>query len=155
MLASPLRPFADSLATTFAEKLRCDLSLRECAPLARLHGVNVLVGLGGPMSATLVLSLGDQVARRAASTMFMIEADGINDDVVDSVSELAGQVVAIASPQMPNFGFQPSLPSVIVARNCLLRFASDVACLAATAETPWGPASLQLTLALVPHWVAG
>src|SRR5581483_5936563 len=109
MLGSPLRPFADSLAATFNERLHCDLTLRESAPLTRLHGVNVLVGLGGPMSGTLLISLADQVARRAASSMFMIETDGVNDDVVDSVAELASQVVALASPQMPNFGFQPGL----------------------------------------------
>jgi CheY-specific phosphatase CheX len=155
MLASPLRPFVDSLAATFNERLHCDLSLHESAPLARLHGINVLIGLGGPMSGTLVLSLSEQVARRAASSMFLIEADEVNDDVVDSVAELAHQVAAMASPQMPNFGFQPGLPCVMMGRNCRLRFTSDVACLAATGETPWGPAALQLTLALVPHWVAG
>jgi CheY-specific phosphatase CheX len=155
MLASPLRPFVESLAATFNEKLRCDLSLRESAPLSRLHGVNVVVGLGGPMSGTLVISLGDQVALRAASSMFLVETDGIDDDVIDSVAELAKQVVTLASPQMPNYAFQAGLPCVMVGRNCRLRFTSDVACLAAQGETPWGPAALQLTLALVPHWVAG
>ena len=155
MLASPLRPFVESLAATFNEKLHCDLSLRDSAPLSRLHGINVVVGLGGPMSGTLVLSLGEQVALRAASSMFLVETDGIDDDVIDSVAELASQVVALASPQMPNYGFQAGLPCVMVGRNCRLRFTSDVACLAAQGETPWGPAALQLTLALVPHWVAG
>jgi CheY-specific phosphatase CheX len=153
MVGVPLRPLVDALSRTVAETLGCEISLREASP-PRLYEVSAIVTLSGRLSGTLVISFSEYVALRAASNMLLVESDGINDDVVDSVAELANHVVAEFNAGGHGFELHAGSPSVVMGRNHRVRFPSTVEAVAAVGDTRWGPIALQLALDSVPQLAA-
>jgi chemotaxis protein CheX len=157
MRAEHINPFIASLANAFQTMLGCEVrrgpvSLKNSStPKFEISGI---IGLSGKAIGTVVLSLSESVALKAASTMLMCETTKIDADVVDAVGELTNVVAGGAKAQLEQYSLQVSLPSVITGRDHEVRFPSDVAPVCVPFETDWGHLSLEVGLAPVRSEVA-
>lgn len=147
-----INPFLTALASTFETMLGCtierkELSLKSCN--TPHHEVSGIVGLSGQAVGTVVLSLSENVALKAASTMLMTEATEVDNDVVDAVGELANMVAGAAKAQLEQFHLSISLPNVITGRGHEVRFPSNVTPIVIEYESCWGPLALEVGLSEV------
>ena len=157
MRAEYINPFIASLKNTFRTMLACearrsDISLK---PDGRAtHSVSGVVGLSGKAVGTVVLSLSEQVALKAASTLLLTEATRINDDVLDAVGELTNMVAGGAKAKLEDLDLMASLPNVITGRNHEIHFPSNVTPICISFDTQWGKLSLEVGMAPVPQHAA-
>lgn len=152
MKAEYVNPFIASLGTVFRTMLQCEVKrgsvhLKDrCSPNYPISGV---IGLSGLAVGTVVLSMSEQVAKKAASTMLMADCQEINADVLDAVGELTNMVAGRAKSQLEELQLSVSLPNIITGQDHEVRFPSNVIPLCVPFETPWGPLTLEVGLAPV------
>lgn len=147
-----INPFIASLNNVFLTMLdrevrRGTISLKDgnCPE----YEVSGTIGLSGKAIGTVVLSLSENVALKAASTMLLSERTEIDADVVDAVGELTNVVAGGAKAKLEEYELSSSLPNVITGRNHCIHFPSDVTPICVPFETDWGPLALEVGLALV------
>jgi chemotaxis protein CheX len=143
-----LNCFLGSVSRTFATQLGCvvhpgQLTLERVKPPA----ISAIIGLSGKTIGTLVLHFSEKLAVKAAGAMLLVQTDGINDDVVDTVAELAALVAAAVRVDLAEFDLTPTVPTVITGRHHRVRFPSNITPLAIPCQTMWGPLGLEIGLA--------
>lgn len=144
-----VNPFIKSLANTFDVMLqqkvtRGDLELK--SNFCPLHPVSGIIGLSGKATGTVVLSLSEVVALKAASTMLMTELSVIDDDVTDAVGELVNMVTGGAKAELEAYNLSISLPGVVTGKNHSVNFPSKVTPICVPFSTEWGPLALEVGL---------
>jgi chemotaxis protein CheX len=144
-----INPFIASLTHTFRTMLECEVqrgqpSLKD--DKTPKYDVSGIIGLSGKAIGTVVLSLSEAVALKAASTMLMSEITSINADVVDAVGELTNVIAGGAKAQLEEYHMSVSLPNVITGRNHEIRFPSTITPICVPFDTVWGPLSLEVGL---------
>jgi len=117
------------------------------AGTCRTHDVHVVIGLTGRAAGTLVISLSEHAALKLASSMLLVEADRVNDDVVDALGEIAAAIVRGANHETCEY--TASLPSVVTGARHRIQFPSNVSSSVQFYATPWGIMRLELALAPV------
>ena len=150
MQAEYINPFITSLNRTFLTMLECEVRRGKItlkSDNAPWHDVSGIVGLSGRAIGTVVISLSQSVALKAASVMLMHEKSEIDDEVVDAVGELANMVAGGAKSEFEEYQLMASLPNVITGRNHEVRFPSNVAPICVPFETDWGTLSLEVGFA--------
>lgn len=153
MKAEHINPFLTALSNAFDTMLGCKVSrgaihLKE--DHAPMHEVSGIIGLSGKTVGTVVLSLSEGVALKAASAMLMCEADAIDGDVIDAVGELANMVAGAAKAELEEYELSVSLPNVITGTGHEVRFPSNVRPICVPFSTEWGELTLEVGLAPVP-----
>jgi len=147
-----INPFIASLNNTFLTMLQCEvrrgeISLKDdSSPKYEISGI---IGLSGKAIGTVVLSLSEAVALKAASTMLLSERTEIDADVVDAVGELTNMVAGGAKAELEEYEMMVSLPNVVTGRDHNIRFPSDVAPICVPFQTQWGPLSVEVGFAPV------
>lgn len=145
-----INPFIASLGNAFLTMLGCEvhrgqITLKsDATPRYDISGV---IGLSGKAVGTVVLSLSEAVALRAASTMLMCDLQEINADVIDAVGELTNMVAGGAKAELEEYDLRVSLPNVITGRNHDVRFPSDVPPICVPFQTEWGSLALEVGFA--------
>lgn len=157
MKAEYINPFVKSLVNAFDTMVSCEvrrtgLSLKDHT--VPRHEISGVIGLSGNAIGTVVLSLSEQVALKAASTLLMAEYTELNDDVVDAVGELTNVVAGAAKAELEQFDLSISLPNVITGKGHEVRFPSNVSPICVLFDCPWGELSLEVGLAEVSAPVA-
>ena len=109
-----------------------------------LHPVSGIIGISGKAVGTIVLSMTQQVAIKAASTMLMTELEKVDDDVLDAVGELTNMVCGAAKAKLEQFHLQMSLPNVISGTSCMLHFPQNSHPLNIPFRCDWGQLALQV-----------
>lgn len=151
MRVEHINPFIRALQKAFHTMLGCEvergaISLkRDMAPAYHVSGV---IGLSGRALGTVVLSLSEEVAMKAASEMLMAEMTTINADVIDAIGELTNMVAGAAKAELEAYELMVSLPNVITGRDHEVRFPSNVTPICVPFSTRWG--SLVLEVGLTP-----
>jgi chemotaxis protein CheX len=149
-----INPFITSLCNAFRTMLDCDVE-REPITLKDSHvpkyPVSGVVGLSGNAVGTVVLSLSESVALKAASVMLMAEATSLDADVIDAVGELANMVAGAAKAELEEYHLMVSLPNVITGANHEVRFPSNVRPICVPFKTEWGPLALEVGFTPVPQ----
>jgi chemotaxis protein CheX len=152
MRAEFITPFLDSLSKVIGIALPGELHVGTLSiESRRLYDVTATVGLSGKAIGTLVISLSESLAIHLAAKMLLVETDGLNDDVIDAVGEVAMQVASGAAQDLAEFEMTATLPCVVTGRQHRLRFPSDVRPLMARCETAWGPLLVEVALAAAPQ----
>ncbi len=149
MQVEHINPFVAALKNTFETMLSCEarrgnLAVKQNAQAA--HDVSGVIGLSGKAVGTVVVSFSTQVALKAASTMLMMEATQIDDDVIDAVGELTNMVAGAAKAELEEYDLMVSLPNVITGPAHEVHFPSEVTPIIIAFETDWGPISLEVGL---------
>ena len=153
MKAEYINPFITAVDNAFRTMLNCEVKRGELT-LKTTHepgfDISGVIGLSGKAVGTVVLSLSEDVALKAASVMLMIEATEIDDDVVDAIGELANMVAGAAKSELEEYELSVSLPNVITGRGHEIRFPSNVTPICVPFESPWGPLTLEVGLDTSP-----
>ncbi len=117
-----INPFIESLlvnlekvAALKAEKQELGVA-KEAKTTADISGI---IGLGGEIVGSAVLSFPKSIALSVASAMFMDELKDINDDVKDAIGEFTNIVIGNARNQLVNAGMNVTIstPTIIVGRD--------------------------------------
>jgi len=152
MRAEHINPFISSLKNVLRTMLSCEARRGEIAlkqDNRAAHSVSGIIGLSGMAVGTVVLSLSEAVALKAAATMLMAEATEINDDVLDAVGELTNMVAGGAKAALEKYHLLVSLPSVVTGIGHEVHFPSNVTPISIAFDTDWGPLTLEVGLAPV------
>ena len=152
MQAEYINPFIASLSNAFQTMLGCEVergAITLKSNTSPKHEVSGIIGLSGKAVGTVVLSLSESVALKAASTMLMCEVNEINEDVVDAVGELTNMVAGAAKAELEEYELAVSLPNVITGRDHEVRFPSNVQPICVPFKTQWGSLALEVGLASV------
>ncbi len=142
-----INPFIVSLCNAFRTMLGCEV---QRGPLALknnatpVHPVSGVIGLSGRAIGTVVLSLSESVALKAASVMLMAENTTVNDDVIDAVGELTNMVAGAAKSELEEYQLMVSLPNVVTGADHTIRFPSNITPLCVPFDTDWGPLTLEV-----------
>lgn len=117
-----INPFIESILENIekmtqikAEKQSLSVSKNE-TPFSDISGI---IGLGGEVKGSAVISFPTKLALAVASAMFMEELPEINDEVKDAIGEFANIIVGNARNKLVNSGLQVqiSTPTIIVGKN--------------------------------------
>jgi chemotaxis protein CheX len=157
MRAEYINPFITSVKNAFKTMLSCDVE-RGAACLkddsCPRYLVSGVIGLSGQAVGTVVLSLSEEVALKAASTMLMMESNTVDEDVLDAVGELTNVVAGAAKAELEEYQLQVSLPNVITGQGHDVHFPSNVTPICVPFDSPWGGLSLEVGLAAINAPVA-
>lgn len=154
MRAEYINPFITSLCNAFRTMLECEvergpISLKETnVPRYCISGV---IGLSGNAVGSVVLSLSEDVAIKAAGVMLATEVNSVDADVIDAVGELTNMVAGAAKSELEEYQLMVSLPSVVTGENHEIRFPSNVRPICVPFQSQWGPLSLEVGFTPVPQ----
>ena len=109
-----------------------------------IYPVSGIIGLSGKARGTLVLSMEESVALKAASTMLMTEMSIVDDDVMDAVGELTNMVCGTAKAKLAEYSLSMSLPNVIYGKECRLHFPQGSHQILIPFKCEWGALALQV-----------
>ncbi len=142
-----INPVISGLDKTFETMLQCHierLGLGLMENNLALHPVSGIIGISGKGVGTVVLSMSESVAIKAASTMLMCELSEVDDDVMDAVGELTNMVCGDAKARLEKFQLSMSLPNVLCGTNCRLHFPQNARPISIPFKCAWGPLALQI-----------
>ncbi|PQO45341.1 chemotaxis protein CheX [Blastopirellula marina] len=151
-----INPFIRSTTNTFETMLGCSIH-RDKLCLAdqvnERYEVSGIIGLTGRVQGSAVVLLSHDVAVNAAAAMLMMEPsefDGLSNDVIDAVGEIANMVAGSAKAELEELQLSISLPNVVVGHPPDVRFPSEVKPIAVTFACPWGPMALKVGFTPLP-----
>lgn len=108
--------------------------------------VSGIIGLTGKAKGAAVISLGRETAIRCTERLLGRRPPTVNADVRDAVGEMANIVAGGAKAQMQQLKLSVSLPSIIIGRNHLTNFPSNITPVCVPFQCELGPVSLQVGL---------
>jgi len=154
MRAEYINPFIVSLGNAFRTMLDCEVHrgpLMLKGQQTQRYGISGIIGLSGKAIGMVVLSLSDELAKKATSVMLLCETEEINADVIDAVGELTNMVAGAAKAELAEFDLMVSLPNVVTGEDHDIRFPSNVTPICVPFATDWGDLVLEVGLAPVPE----
>ncbi|PQO37281.1 chemotaxis protein CheX [Bremerella cremea] len=151
-----INPFIRSTTNTFDTMLGCPIKrdkLCMADQVKEKYEVSGVIGLSGRAQGSVIVSLSHEVAIQAAAAMLMMdpsEFDGLSDDVIDAVGEIANMVAGSAKAELEEYNLSISLPNVVVGHPPDIRFPSEVKPIVVTFSCPWGPMALKVGFTPLP-----
>lgn len=142
-----INPVIAGLEEAFSTMLSCKIERVGLGLMENnqaLHPVSGIIGISGKGVGTVVLSMSESVALKAASTMLMTDLTEIDDDVMDAVGEITNMVCGGAKAKLEQFQLHMSLPNVLCGQNCRLHFPQNSHPISIPFKCEWGPLALQI-----------
>jgi chemotaxis protein CheX len=150
MKAEQINPFIASTVNVFSTMLSCPLE--RGTPYLRGQRepqdfqVTGIIGLTGRASGTVVLTMTQNVAVRAAEAVLGTAYEQISADVVDMVGELTNMIAGSAKAQLESLDMSVSLPTVITGSSHAVQFPSKAPQICVPFQSPWGALCLEVGL---------
>ncbi len=115
-----INPFVDAVKNVFDTML--DLAVEVGAPTIKKNpvpdfDVSSIIGLSGPVSGCVAISLSKELALIMAGAMLDETFKELDDDCTDALGEFANMVIGNAKSEFPDQNAAISPPSVIVGRH--------------------------------------
>jgi chemotaxis protein CheX len=112
-------------------------------------GVVSLIGLAGPWTGAGSLSCSPALACRMCSQMLMMQAEAVDDEVLDAMAELTNMVIGgVKNDLEPHTGpLGLSIPTVIYGRNFQMKGGAGAAWITVPFECDGEPLLVRLCLA--------
>ena len=142
-----INPVITGLEEAFNTMLNCKIERMGLGLMENnqaLHPVSGIIGISGKGVGTVVLSMSETVAIKAASTMLMTELTEVDDEVMDAVGEITNMVCGGAKAKLEQFHLSMSLPNVLCGSNCRLHFPQNAHPISIPFKCAWGPLALQI-----------
>ena len=142
-----INPVISGLEETFSTMLACKLERVGLGLMENnqaLHPVSGIIGISGKGVGTIVLSMSESVAIKAASTMLLTELSAVDDEVMDAVGEITNIVCGGAKARLEQFQLSMSLPNVLYGNNCRLHFPQNSRPISIPFKCAWGALALQI-----------
>ena len=143
-----INPVISSLEEIFETMLNCKiartgLALKENS--TTLHPVSGIIGVHGKTAiGTVVLTMTESVALKAASTLLMMEMTEPDEDVMDAVGELTNMVAGATKAKLSRYNLAMGLPSVFYGNNCRIHFPANAHPIVIPFQSPWGGLALEV-----------
>ena len=143
-----INPVIASLEETFDTMLNCKLTrvglmLKENN--TALHPISGIIGVNGKQAVgTVVLTMTETVALKAASTLLMTELTEANEDVMDAVGELTNMVSGATKAKLSRYNMSMGLPSVFHGSNCRIHFPANAHPIVIPFQSAWGSLALEV-----------
>lgn len=143
-----INPVISSLEETFETMLNCKitrvgLSLKESN--TALHPISGIIGIHGKTAVgTVVLTMTENVALKAASTLLMMDVTEPDEDVMDAVGELTNMVAGATKAKLAQYHLAMGLPNVFHGDNCRIHFPANAHPIVIPFQSPWGPLALEV-----------
>jgi chemotaxis protein CheX len=147
----------DCIRTSVDQVFTTMLGAQPAAGEATLHsnapepsdGVVSLIGLAGPWTGAGSISCSPTLACRLCSQMLMMEAESVDDEVLDAMAELTNMVIGgVKNDLEPRLGpLGLSIPTVIYGRNFQMKGGSAAAWITAPFECDGEPMLVRLCIA--------
>lgn len=147
MDVSFINHFINSTANVFNMMLSCPITRTSLAlkfDHEPAHEVSSVIGMSGYDTGSVVLSLSEELACRAAGQMLLDDFHEITAEVADAVGELSNMIAGGAKAQMAHLELQLGLPNVIVGRSHRVYFPGSVRPVSVGFATPWGPMAIDV-----------
>ncbi|MCL2624934.1 MAG: chemotaxis protein CheX, partial [Planctomycetaceae bacterium] len=107
--------------------------------------ISGIIGINGKQAVgTVVLTMSESVAYKAASTLLMVDVNEPNEDVMDAVGELTNMVAGATKAKLSRYNMSMGLPSVFHGNNCRIHFPANAHPLAIPFQSPWGALALEV-----------
>ena len=145
-----INPFVTSTHSVFSTMLGCTLDrgeLRIASNFHPQHEISGIIGLSGDSSGSVVVSMESNVALQASAVLVGEAADEVNEFVIDTVGELTNMIAGQAKCKLKSPSMEIALPTVIVGKNHMIRFGSDIQPITIPFECEWGKISIEVGFA--------
>ena len=143
-----INPVINSLEETFDTMLNCKIArvgLMLMENNTALHPISGIIGINGKQAVgTVVLTMSETVALKAASTLLMMDVTETNEDVMDAVGELTNMVAGATKAKLSKYCLTMGLPSVFHGSNCRIHFPANAHPIVIPFQSPWGALALQV-----------
>lgn len=141
MRAEYINPFILSTIDVFDTMAGCSLSrgnpfLKEGTQPE--HEITGIIGYTGHAEGCVVISLSLQLALKAASVMLDREANVVDQDVVDTVGELANMIAGQAKKHLESLELRVSLPTVMTGKSHSIGYPRGVVPICIPFTSTWG-----------------
>ena len=148
-----INPFITSTISVFDTMLGCKLSRKD--PYVKgspspEHEISGIIGLSGKAKGTVVLSLSEEAALKAASAMMGEPVEELNADVIDAVGEMTNMIAGGAKAQLEKLEMNLSIPNVITGKGHTVEFPRDATPICIPFECPWGLVTVEFGLVEQP-----
>lgn len=118
-----------------------------------LYEVSSIIGLTGPVSGSVVVSLSKQLSLELASALAGERITELNDDCTDALGEIANMIAGSAKAKFPSDGTSISIPSVVVGKH-KVAYPKGLPTISIPCETSTGRLAVDVTLKEVATPVA-
>ena len=143
-----INPVIAGLEDVFKTMLNCKIERTGLGLMENnqaLYPVSGIIGIGGMGVGTVVLSMQQSVALKAAGVMLMMDdLKEVNDDVLDAVGELTNMVCGEAKAKLAQYHLSISLPNILCGEGCWLHFPQHSSPISIPFSCPWGLLALQI-----------
>lgn len=141
MKAAYINPFILSTLTVFDTMLDCPLTRGEpymkkgVQPEEEITGI---IGYSGHAEGCVVISLSLQLALRATSVLLEKQFTAVEQDVVDTVGELANMIAGQAKKHFEAFELRVTLPTVMTGKSHSIGYPKGVVAICIPFDSAWG-----------------
>lgn len=150
MKANYINPFIESVHDLFTTMLGCEVRRGEislASSLTKGSEVIALIGLSGTARGTVALAFPGRTALHMVNRLLGIETIGVNDEVLDAVSELVNIVAGGAKAKLNHETGSPidlSLPTVVQGKEYTIESPSYAKWLDVPFTSELGPFTLRV-----------
>ena len=149
MKSEYINPFVTSTTSVFETMLGCQvtrmgLELKSGSqPDLEVSGV---IGLSAKASGVVVLSLCREAALGVTEAMLGARPASVDADVIDAVGEVVNMIAGGAKAQLEQYATSMGIPSVIVGKNHVISFPSQVTPFSILFDCPLGQLRIEVGL---------
>ncbi len=149
--SSQITPFISSTIRAFNTMLGWEV--RPQAPEINTHfhpryEVSGVIGMSGKMIGTLVVSVERKVALAAASLLTQQTFEALSEDVIDTMGEITNIIGGGAKAELSEYQLSLSLPTVIIGKNHLVTFISNVQTILVPFDCEAGEMAIEVGISL-------
>ncbi len=142
-----INPFISAVSKTFETMV--NLKVNRSAPTLKenqrtLYPISGIIGLSGNIVGTVILTMSESLALKAASVMLMDELKEIDPDVLDAIGELTNMVAGNAKAQLEEYKLSLSLPNVICGEGTEVRFPERSQPITIPFDSEFGPLAIEI-----------
>ena len=114
--------------------------------LARFQ-LSGIIGISGPVNATLIVNIHQDLAFAAAERMIGNRPEAIDADTLDLVGELANMIGGNTKERMGMAGLRLGLPTVVAGEGHIVAYDKDAEVSFLPFESDYGPLVLEIAIA--------
>ena len=142
-----INPFISAVTKTFETMV--NLQLTRSAPVLKegrsaLYPISGIIGFSGKIVGTVILTMSESLALKAASVMLMDDLKTVDADVLDAIGELTNMIAGNAKAQLEEYSLSLSLPNVISGEGAEIRFPEKSQPITIPFNSEFGPLAIEV-----------
>ena len=149
MKAEYINPFILATKSVFDTMLQCPLKRGQ--PYMKQgrqpeHDISGIIGYSGRAKGSVVISLSREVAINATRVMREEDVTDFDENVIDTVGELANIIAGAAKKHLEKLDLRITLPTIVTGKSHCVEFPAGVTPMCIPFECPWGEILVEYAL---------